>query len=115
MRIFKNRKREKFEKARATALCLCVGAGATALMPNFVYADAFSKAAKGAADGIQVSAADASKYLLIIALVVIGLSVAFGTRNQKEGAKERIPALGIGLGVVLGASSLATLIFGWFY
>ena len=42
-------------------------------------------------------------------------AIAFGTAKQKESAKERVPAILIGVAIILGATSYAGIIFGWFH
>ncbi|MDD7511973.1 MAG: TrbC/VirB2 family protein [Peptostreptococcaceae bacterium] len=79
-----------------------------------IYADSFEDAAKGASEGISLSAKGMLKYLIVIALVIGGLFIAFGTQRQVESVKERAPQLVIGVAMVLGAIPLAALIFGWF-
>lgn len=78
------------------------------------YADTFQDAANGAAEGISNSGKGVVKPLLIIALVIGGLLIAFGTQRQAETVKERAPLVIIGVAIVVGAVGLAPLIFGWF-
>lgn len=88
--------------------------GGTALLPAGVYADAFSNAAEGAALGIQASAAGAAKWLIMIVLVIAGLLLIIGTQRQKDNMKEQAPLVILGVALILGAASIANLIFGWF-
>jgi len=91
-----------------------LAASLPALLPQGVYADAFSKAAEGAAMGIQASAAGAAKWLIMIVLVIAGLLLIIGTQRQKDNLKEQAPLVILGIAFILGASGIANLIFGWF-
>lgn len=104
------------KKLKSKALIISTTISALMLSGASVYADdQFQNASEQAANGIQTSAVGVIKPLLVIAGVIIGLAIAFGTAKQKESAKERVPAILIGVAIVIGATSYAGIIFGWFH
>lgn len=83
-------------------------------MVSPAYCDKLADASKSAAEGIQGSAQGAAKWLLTIAIVVGGLTFIIGTSRQKEGAKEKAPYILLGVGMIVCAIPISTLIFSWF-
>lgn len=79
-----------------------------------VFANGFTKAADDASKGVQATGISMVKPLIIIAAVIIGIIFIVGSQRQKDEAKERIPMILIGVAIILGASFLATTVFGWF-
>lgn len=102
------------KKLKSKALVISTTISALMLSGASVYADQFSDAADQAAEGIHTSATGVVKPLLVIAGVIVGLAIAFGTAKQKESAKERVPAIVIGVAIIIGATSYAGIVFGWF-
>ncbi len=78
------------------------------------YCDKLADASKSAAEGIQSTAQGAAKWLLAIVIVVGGVIFIIGTSRQKEGVKEKAPLILLGLGMIVSAIPLSTLIFSWF-
>ena len=83
-------------------------------MGSPIYCDKISEATQQAAEGLQETVVGALKWLIMIALVVGGLILAFGSDRKSEEVKERAPRMGIGIIMIVGASAIAATIFGWF-
>lgn len=84
------------------------------IMQNPVFCDKISEATEKAATGFWDSVMGILKWLIMIALIAGGLTLAFGSDRQSESVKERAPRMAIGLIMIVGASAIASIIFGWF-
>ena len=88
---------------------------ATATMVSSpIFCDKIGDAAQGAAQGLSDSILSAVKWLIMIALIIGGLFLAFGTDRQSESVKERAPRMAVGLIMIAGAATIAGIIWGWF-
>ena len=108
-----NQKKGNIRAGKGAALCCFLSAASLGTV-SLVYADKFSAAAKSAAEGIQASAAGATKWILAGVMVIIGLVFLVGTQQQKEQTKSGIFIKLIGVALIVGAVSYSGIIFGWF-
>lgn len=76
--------------------------------------DKFAQAAKGAAEGLQASAAGMTRWIIAGVMVVIGLIFLVGTQQQKETTKSGIFIKLVGIACVICAIPVSGIIFGWF-
>lgn len=101
-------------KEKRTALVMSIVPLITAFSTSSVFANGFTKAAESASDGVQSTGISIVKPLIIIAGVIIGIIFIVGTQRQKDEAKERIPWILLGVAIIIGASVLASTVYGWF-
>lgn len=101
-------------KKLSNKLLIAVNALIMSIMVSPVYCDKIADASKQAAEGLQVSVEGAVKWLLAIVLIVGGLIFIIGSSRQRESAKERVPGILLGVGMIVCAVPFAAIIFGWF-
>ncbi len=92
------------------------GAGITAMTAaaSPAYADALSNAARDAAKGIQASAEGIIKWVLVVALIIMGFAfMGVGGQRAKENQKDTAWEKIVGAILVASAIPIATLIFKW--
>lgn len=87
------------------------GAGATGGTGS---GDKLAQAAKGAAEGMQASAAGMTRWIIAGVMIVIGMVFLVGTQQQKETTKAGIFIKLVGVACVICAIPVSGIIFAWF-
>jgi type IV secretory pathway VirB2 component (pilin) len=106
-------------KQRIGNICLKVSAAMAAafalglMYTQEVFADGITDAAKKADAGIWGTAKGVVPSILGIVIVIGGMLLIAGGEKGKEGVKSKVAVVLIGVGLVVFAPSIVTVINGW--
>ena len=71
------------------------------LMSSPIYCDKIGDASEKVAKGFNTSAQGVGKWLVLIALSGLGITLIIGSQRMKEQGKEKVPDIMLGAGILI--------------